>query len=207
LAASYTIREATAADIDCLVAFTLQEAREAEGYEANEAAVRCGVEGGFGERRLGPARRPHPQVRPRPPRLLLGTHGDAGEATGGGDRRAQPRRCRRGTCSAIAIGPGGQGSTTDRRHARLDPLLVCEPPLRSPHTKPRSSAKTTGASFLPPPWVPRISADAPSARMMTTQSPSAVRNPHFLTAVHIDRFGEPDVAEGAGHYNELARWE
>jgi GNAT superfamily N-acetyltransferase len=52
LAASYTIREATAADIDSLVAFTLQEAREAEGYEANEAAVRCGVEGGFGERPL-----------------------------------------------------------------------------------------------------------------------------------------------------------
>jgi hypothetical protein len=62
--------------------------------------------------------------------------------------------------------------------------LCAEPPSRSPHTKPRSSAKTTGASFPRLPWCPRISADAPTARMMTTQSPSGVRKLHFLTAVH-----------------------
>jgi len=50
VAPPYTVRDATAADIDTLVAFTLQEAREAESYEANEAAVRRGVEGAFGER-------------------------------------------------------------------------------------------------------------------------------------------------------------
>lgn len=47
---SYTLRHAAEDDIPRLVAFTLQEARESEGYEANEAAVRRGVEGAFGER-------------------------------------------------------------------------------------------------------------------------------------------------------------
>lgn len=44
---AYTIRDAVAADIDSLVAFTVQEAREAEGVDADEAAVRRGVEGAF----------------------------------------------------------------------------------------------------------------------------------------------------------------
>ena len=44
---TYTIRDAVATDIDTLVAFTVQEAREAEHLDADEAAVRQGVEGGF----------------------------------------------------------------------------------------------------------------------------------------------------------------
>lgn len=47
--ASYTIRDATADDQQTLVAFTLQEALEAEAHEADEAAVRRGVGGAFGE--------------------------------------------------------------------------------------------------------------------------------------------------------------
>jgi len=43
----YTIRPAAPADIDTLVAFTLQEAREAEGVELDLEAVRRGVRGGF----------------------------------------------------------------------------------------------------------------------------------------------------------------
>jgi len=46
---SYHIRAATAADAEILVTLTLREAWEAERYEANEAEVRCGVAGGFGE--------------------------------------------------------------------------------------------------------------------------------------------------------------
>jgi ribosomal protein S18 acetylase RimI-like enzyme len=42
-----TIREAGRADIDTLIAFTLQEAREAEGTELNVEAVRRGVRGAF----------------------------------------------------------------------------------------------------------------------------------------------------------------
>jgi GNAT superfamily N-acetyltransferase len=52
VAASYTIRDARAADIDRLVAFTVQEALEAEGLEADEAAVRRGVAGAFGDQPL-----------------------------------------------------------------------------------------------------------------------------------------------------------
>ena len=48
--ASYSIRDATPSDIDALVAFTLQEAREAESYDADVGAVRRGVEGAFGGR-------------------------------------------------------------------------------------------------------------------------------------------------------------
>ena len=47
---AWTIRDAAVADIPTLVSFTLREAREAEGYEADETAVRRGVEGGFGAR-------------------------------------------------------------------------------------------------------------------------------------------------------------
>ena len=49
LMASYTIRDAVTADIPVLVAFTLQEAREAEGHAADASAVRRGVEGAFRE--------------------------------------------------------------------------------------------------------------------------------------------------------------
>jgi GNAT superfamily N-acetyltransferase len=44
------IRDATPTDIDLLVAYTLQEAQEAEGYEADVNAVRRGVEGAFNDR-------------------------------------------------------------------------------------------------------------------------------------------------------------
>ena len=44
---AYTIRFAVAGDIDTLVAFTVQEAYEAERIVSDEAAVRRGVEGGF----------------------------------------------------------------------------------------------------------------------------------------------------------------
>src|SRR5688572_29382630 len=43
----YTIREAVSADISTLIAFTLQEAFEAEGVERDRAAVARGVQGGF----------------------------------------------------------------------------------------------------------------------------------------------------------------
>lgn len=43
----YTIRSAVIEDVDTLVAFTLQEAREAEGLEVNVDAVRRGVLGAF----------------------------------------------------------------------------------------------------------------------------------------------------------------
>jgi ribosomal protein S18 acetylase RimI-like enzyme len=43
----YTIREADRADIDTLVAFTLQEARAAEGAEKDADAVRRGVQAGL----------------------------------------------------------------------------------------------------------------------------------------------------------------
>jgi GNAT superfamily N-acetyltransferase len=46
---AYTIRDAVRGDIDTLVAFTLREAFEAEGVERDEAAVRRGVEGAFGD--------------------------------------------------------------------------------------------------------------------------------------------------------------
>lgn len=44
---TYTIRKAVARDVDTLVTFTVNEAREAEGLDADEAAVRRGVEGAF----------------------------------------------------------------------------------------------------------------------------------------------------------------
>ncbi len=47
----YTIREATREDVDILVAFTLDEAREAEGITLDARGVRRGVEGGFEEPR------------------------------------------------------------------------------------------------------------------------------------------------------------
>jgi GNAT superfamily N-acetyltransferase len=43
----YSIREAASADIDTLIAFTLQEAQEAEGKEKELAAVKRGVRGAF----------------------------------------------------------------------------------------------------------------------------------------------------------------
>jgi L-amino acid N-acyltransferase YncA len=47
MASDYTIREASRADIDTIVAFTLQEAREAEDKEPDLEAVSRGVGGGF----------------------------------------------------------------------------------------------------------------------------------------------------------------
>lgn len=49
MAASYTLRDATARDIDRIVAFTVREALEAEGLEVDGAAVRRGVAGAFGD--------------------------------------------------------------------------------------------------------------------------------------------------------------
>jgi len=51
LTTRYTIRHALASDIDTLVAFTLQEAREAEGLEEDLDAVRRGIRGAFGDPR------------------------------------------------------------------------------------------------------------------------------------------------------------
>ena len=45
----YTIRKASAADIDTLVAFTLREAREAEDADAADEDVRRGVRGAFAD--------------------------------------------------------------------------------------------------------------------------------------------------------------
>ena len=39
MASGYTIRDAVSADIETLVAFTLQEAHDAEGVEKHRAAV------------------------------------------------------------------------------------------------------------------------------------------------------------------------
>jgi ribosomal protein S18 acetylase RimI-like enzyme len=47
MAAAYQIREATDVDIDHLIAFTLQEAREAEGIELTREEVARGVRGAF----------------------------------------------------------------------------------------------------------------------------------------------------------------
>jgi ribosomal protein S18 acetylase RimI-like enzyme len=47
--ADYKIREALSADADTLVAFTLQEAFEAEGLHQDPEAVRRGVNGAFGD--------------------------------------------------------------------------------------------------------------------------------------------------------------
>jgi ribosomal protein S18 acetylase RimI-like enzyme len=47
LSAEYRMREATRADIDTLLAFTLQEVYEAEGTHKDAAGVRRGVEGAF----------------------------------------------------------------------------------------------------------------------------------------------------------------
>jgi ribosomal protein S18 acetylase RimI-like enzyme len=44
---TYAIRDAVASDLETLVRFTLQEAREAEQIDIDEAAVRRGVQGGF----------------------------------------------------------------------------------------------------------------------------------------------------------------
>lgn len=45
--ARYNIRKASRGDLDTLVTFTLQEAREAEDIEKNVDDVRCGVETGL----------------------------------------------------------------------------------------------------------------------------------------------------------------
>ena len=47
LSADYVVREATSADVSTLVAFTLQEAFEAEGVRKDPEGVRRGVEGAF----------------------------------------------------------------------------------------------------------------------------------------------------------------
>lgn len=47
MAGAYTIRRALATDVETLVRFTLEEAREAEGLIADPAAVRRGVEAAF----------------------------------------------------------------------------------------------------------------------------------------------------------------
>lgn len=47
VAPEYSVRDAEATDVDVLVSFTLLEAREAEGYDADEAAVRRGVGAAF----------------------------------------------------------------------------------------------------------------------------------------------------------------
>jgi ribosomal protein S18 acetylase RimI-like enzyme len=44
---TYTIRNATTTDIETLVGFTVQEAREAEQIDVDEVAVRRGIEGAF----------------------------------------------------------------------------------------------------------------------------------------------------------------
>ena len=49
MAAAYTIRHAQPSDIDTLAAFTLQEAREAEAFDADPSAVRRGVEAAFSD--------------------------------------------------------------------------------------------------------------------------------------------------------------
>lgn len=49
MSAHYAIRRASTADIDTLVAFTLEEARAAEGHALDEAGVRRGVSGGFAD--------------------------------------------------------------------------------------------------------------------------------------------------------------
>jgi GNAT superfamily N-acetyltransferase len=49
MTSTYTIRAATAADIDRLAAFTVQEAREAEGLRLDDTAVRRGVAGAFSD--------------------------------------------------------------------------------------------------------------------------------------------------------------
>ena len=49
---AYQIREATAGDADVLVAFTLREARDAEGVSLDPAGVRRGVERAFDDPRL-----------------------------------------------------------------------------------------------------------------------------------------------------------
>ncbi|MEZ5288225.1 MAG: GNAT family N-acetyltransferase [Vicinamibacterales bacterium] len=46
---SYAIRPATRGDIETLVAFTLQEALDAEGRRLDEGAARRDVEGGFAD--------------------------------------------------------------------------------------------------------------------------------------------------------------
>jgi GNAT superfamily N-acetyltransferase len=45
----YIVRAAAVADLDTLVAFTVQEAREAEGLEVDETAVRRGVAAAFAD--------------------------------------------------------------------------------------------------------------------------------------------------------------
>ena len=45
---SYPIRLAQPKDINTLVAFTLEEAREAEGLQADSSGVRRGIEAAFG---------------------------------------------------------------------------------------------------------------------------------------------------------------
>ena len=51
MATRYTIREALPSDIDTLVAFTSQEAYEAEGVEKDVEGIRRGIRGAFAEPR------------------------------------------------------------------------------------------------------------------------------------------------------------
>ena len=46
---SYTIRDATVGDVDTLVAFTLREAAEAEGFVADTASVTRGIRRAFAD--------------------------------------------------------------------------------------------------------------------------------------------------------------
>ena len=51
MATGYTIRDALVSDVDMLVAFTLQEAYEAEGAAKDVEAVRRGIRGAFADPR------------------------------------------------------------------------------------------------------------------------------------------------------------
>ena len=46
---TYFVRDATSSDIDTIVAFTIREASEAEGFSAKKPAVTRGVTGAFGD--------------------------------------------------------------------------------------------------------------------------------------------------------------
>ena len=47
--ANYFVRDASPSDIDSIVAFTVREALEAEGFDTNDAAVKRGVAGAFSD--------------------------------------------------------------------------------------------------------------------------------------------------------------
>jgi hypothetical protein len=85
VASNYAIREAVRADVDLLVAFTRQEAEQAEGKTIDIDAIRRGVLGGFDD----PPRatywwRRTPSWRERCGRL---DDADRGDTRGMGERR------------------------------------------------------------------------------------------------------------------------